>query len=456
MILDDVLNEAYLGKSKELKHMEDLIEKIRIKYGTSGSSFHGFRTMFSNLESSEEWQELRKSFEDVFGFYSVSLLLDSNTEFPNAFTVPMSITFDANVRAPFAIQYKDKRIKYDKKHKFCTLIIITAPLLFTKKLSSAEILAVLLHEVGHNFDTAVLPGFLGIRILDIIMQASNAISSKPGLIDLPLVFSFLMGLFTPTRMLDNAITNAIQSNPTLQTLKKMTMGFITLVPHSIGLIKKIIYPVLKLSAIENIITALMYIPVIIAYKVVYASVFSYTAETFADSFATLYGYGPELQSALIKMKTEVMDEGIGTNKALASIPIIGHWMGLNEYVWDHFASLTDGHPNFNARLKTSINLLEKDLQDPRIDKKTKYQVKDDLKKLNKIYDEFNKLSESDKDIFSDSNYAHSTRASMEKLSEYIYGRHMPDIRSGVMDLLYGGASSIHNSIERIKKIRSDT
>ena len=136
MILDDVLNEAYLGKTKELKHMEDLIDKIRKKYGDKGTVFYGFNTMFKGIENSKEWQDLRQAFEDTFGFYSVTLILLTDTEMPNAYTLPMHITLDANVRAPFAVQVKGRGIKYDKKHKFCTMIAISSALLFSNKITS--------------------------------------------------------------------------------------------------------------------------------------------------------------------------------------------------------------------------------------------------------------------------------------------------------------------------------
>ena len=70
-------------------------------------------------------------------------------------------------------------------------------------LSSAEVLAILLHEVGHNFDTAVLPGFLGLPILrTIAILCSNPMEMLP----------YLLALTTPTRILDNAINNLIQKN----------------------------------------------------------------------------------------------------------------------------------------------------------------------------------------------------------------------------------------------------
>ena len=448
MMLDDVLNEAYLGKTKELKHMEDLIDKIRKKYEDKGTVFYGFDTMFKGIENSKEWQDLRQAFEDTFGFYSVTLVLLTDTEIPNAYTLPMHLTLDANVRAPFAVQVKGKGIKYDKKHKFCTMIAISSSLLFSNKISSGEVLAVLLHEVGHNFDTAVLPGYVGIPLLQTIINAVEIFSGKGGM-DLGLTLDFLLALFTPTRILNNSISNFIQKSPGLLHIKHLFTGFINFVPHLFDIITKIVYPLLHMNTIPNIVAGLMYAPVVVAQKILIANVFSYPKETFADSFATLLGYGPELQSALVKFNY-IIDENIDVYKIYSEIPLIGHWMGLNIYVFEHFYSLVDGHPNFNARLKTSIRLLEKDLEDPRIDKKTKYQVKDDLKKLNKLYDEFNKLSDSDKEMFSNNNYAHQTRAAMESLSEYIYGRHTPDIRSGLMDIFYGGASSIHKSIERLK------
>lgn len=436
MVLDDVLNEAYLGKTKELKHMEDLIDKIRKKYGDKGN-LHSLNQLFNTTENSKEWQDLRKAFEDTFGFYSVSLMLDTSSELPNASTFPVNIALDANVRAPFAVSVKGRGIKYDKKQKFCTIIYVGAPLLFSKTLTSAEILAVLLHEVGHNFDTAVLPGFMGIPIIRTLYIVSQA-----DLNQLPVLFLYLT---SSGRYINNRINNIIQSDKGLLRIRNMMTLFIYRISYFESIVDKFLYPIIKVKNLRNIISAIFITPVIVARLVLEANVFTYHSETFADSFATLLGYGPELQSALVKLD-DVTDEGVGIDDFIKQVPLVGHFLGVNEFIWDHIASMIDGHPNKNARIKTSISLLEKDLEDPRIDKKTKYQVQSDLKKLNKIYDEFNRLEDTD-----DIDYTQDARAAMERLTEFIYGRHTPDIRSGLMDIFYGGASSIHKSIERLKR-----
>ena len=90
-----------------------------------------------------------------------------------------------------------------------------------------------------------------------------------------------------------------------------------------------------MTTIPNIVAGLMYAPVVVAQKILIANVFSYPKETFADSFATLLGYGPELQSALVKFDY-IIDENIDIYKIYSEIPLIGHWMGLNIYVFEHF------------------------------------------------------------------------------------------------------------------------
>ena len=443
MPLIEVLDEAYVGKTKELKKMEFLIDKIRKKYIPilGGSGFYGVASMLNTqIESSAEWQELRKCFEDTFGFYSVSLILDSTSELPNAYTVPVNLDLLANVRSPFALEVNGKGIKYDKKQRCCTIIVVYASLLFSQKLSSAEVFAVLLHEVGHNFNTAVLPAFLPVPIFVLINHIlANSKNTNP--LDALVLFLWIL---TPGRVAYNYIQRFIQENPSLLLAKKLFVGASSILSYINSFISKIMMPVAKLSNL-NVVASFLRAPGILAMKLITANVFTYHQETFSDSFATLMGYGPELQSALVKMD-DVIDEGINTDAAFKHFPLIGHWMGLNEYVMDHFASLIDGHPNINARIKTSISILEKDLEDPRIDKKTKYIIKDDLKKLNKIYDKFNRLDDSD-----EVDYPQDTRAALEAMSEFIYGRHMPDFRSGLMDLFYGGASSIHNYIEWIKR-----
>lgn len=81
-----VYDEAYFGKTKEFKQMEECIQNLKDEY--QDSLLH-----LGNIENNSNWQKLRKLLEDKFGFYSLSLILKRDS-LPNACTYPVSCTID--------------------------------------------------------------------------------------------------------------------------------------------------------------------------------------------------------------------------------------------------------------------------------------------------------------------------------------------------------------------------
>lgn len=353
-----VYDEAYFGKTKEFKQMEDCIQKLKDEY--QDSVLH-----LGNIENTHEWKKLRELLEDKFGFYSLSLILKRDS-LPNACTYPVSCTIDGAAQmSKYAVV--DKGLKYNKNCKCCTLVYVTDTLFFNEKLTSAEVLSVLLHEIGHNFDEVCYKHLCAFNVIDSIFYAVFVLINNP----LHFYEAFLM--FTGGRRIYSQFMNSIQG-----CMLWVFFDFIgNLVSIPIGIAYKIFLPIIKpiiygISTIYNIIDPLA--PFILACD-------GYQKEQFADKFVAIHGYGPEYASAMGKLENEINNLGItwGINR----IPIIAHFYQALAVATSFLGkSRLDPHPDYAARMMAIMNVIETDLdKDKSIDAKTKQQAKKDIARI---------------------------------------------------------------------------
>lgn len=353
-----VYDEAYFGKTKEFKQMEECIQNLKDEY--QNSLLH-----LGNIENNSNWQKLRKLLEDKFGFYSLSLILKRDS-LPNACTYPVSCTIDGAAQmSKYAVV--DKGLKYNKDCKCCTIIYVTDSLFFNEKLTSAEVLSVLLHEIGHNFDEVCYKHLCAFNVIDSIFYAIFVLINNPW----HFYEAFLM--FTGGRRIYSQFMNSIQGC-TLWVFFDF-IGKLESIP--IGIAYKIFLPIIKpiiygLSTIYNIIDPIA--PFVLACD-------GYQKEQFADKFVAIHGYGPEYASAMGKLEDEINNLGItwGINR----IPIIAHFYQTLTVATSFLGkSRLDPHPDYAARMMAIINVIETDLdKDKSIDAKTKQQAKKDIARI---------------------------------------------------------------------------
>lgn len=353
-----VYGEAYFGKTKEFKQMEECIQNLKDEY--QDSLLH-----LGNIENNSNWQKLRKLLEDKFGFYSLSLILKRDS-LPNACTYPVSCTIDGAAQmSKYAVV--DKGLKYNKNCKCCTLVYVTDTLFFNEKLTSAEVLSVLLHEIGHNFDEVCYKHLCAFNVIDSIFYAVFVLINNP----LHFYEAFLM--FTGGRRIYSQFMNSIQG-----CMLWVFFDFIgNLVSIPIGIAYKIFLPIIKpilygISTVYNIIDPLT--PFILACD-------GYQKEQFADKFVAIHGYGPEYASAMGKLEDEFNNLGItwGINR----VPIIAHFYQALAVATSFLGkSRLDPHPDYAARMMAIMNVIETDLdKDKSIDAKTKQQAKKDIARI---------------------------------------------------------------------------
>lgn len=353
-----VYGEAYFGKTKEFKQMEECIQSLKDEY--QDTLLH-----LGNIENNSNWQKLRKLLEDKFGFYSLSLILKRDS-LPNACTYPVSCTIDGAAQmSKYAVV--DKGLKYNKNCKCCTLVYVTDTLFFNEKLTSAEVLSVLLHEIGHNFDEVCYKHLCAFNVIDSIFYAVFVLINNP----LHFYEAFLM--FTGGRRIYSQFMNSIQG-----CMLWVFFDFIgNLVSIPIGIAYKIFLPIIKpilygISTVYNIIDPLT--PFILACN-------GYQKEQFADKFVAVHGYGPEYASAMGKLEDEINNLGItwGINR----VPIIAHFYQALAVATSFLGkSRLDPHPDYAARMMAIMNVIETDLdKDKSIDAKTKQQAKKDITRI---------------------------------------------------------------------------
>lgn len=355
-----VITEAYFGKSKLSIEMEKCIASLKSKYDNKFSI-----ATFGAIETSDEWQRLKHLIEKQYGFYSVSLILKRDV-FPNAYTYPITMTIDGSLQMAQYARVDKSGLKYDPKYKVCALLYITDSLMFNPDMTPGEIMAVLTHEIGHNFDVVCFKHLSSLTFTTILLDVYyNIANERP--------FRLISDL-TAIKGVRNAWAkwnNLAQSTKCLWIIYDV---FSKLAKIPVGIAVKITYPFIKLySQINGLIVASFPLAgLFITYT-------TYSSETFADKFAAMHGYGPELASAMGKL--EIESNNLGTNWLINRIPIVAHLTMFMTCTLEFFARSGDPHPEYVARMLNIAQIIESDLNDKHIDPKTRKQAKKDLERI---------------------------------------------------------------------------
>lgn len=159
------LNEIFFGKQPGLLMVEELFDKFKIQYKKANpmGSSRDYREMIKD----PILKKIGEKLASVFGFKDVVItLVRENTV--NAYT----ISFFSDYRG-YSYDMNNKKFTNDelrnavivtndgfrfnnRKFKTGLLVCLNLGILFKTKLSTPELVAVLLHEIGHNFSKVVI------------------------------------------------------------------------------------------------------------------------------------------------------------------------------------------------------------------------------------------------------------------------------------------------------------
>lgn len=375
------INEAYFGETPHLTNALRYLGQFRAKY-----SGHKYKVDIKAI-TDPFLQKFNQEMALEFGFEVFDMQISFDQTF-NGCTLPVGMKLDSGDTRKFVEKTKHG-YKFKKEAKYYCLIFMNAGILFDKMFTDRECMAVILHEVGHNFAGAVnnaIGMFEGIhRTLNIFTTILKGLK-WPG-------EALLMGLIFTNK--GQKLLHDIEVMCRKEYPKMMEFGdwFIAI----IGILK-------SLQREANFIRGLLMIPFIPAqYAWALGSVFArklrvfmaepamvlyelygYPHEKFSDNFAAMYGYGPDMASAFGKLKTK----GDLVSKKLVNehVPILSGCYNLILLPIRLITSPFDAHPIELERAVSDMRALKEELRhcDPRMRK----HIESDIKQIEKDIHEY--------------------------------------------------------------------
>lgn len=364
----DIVTEAYYGKPKEFKTIEKELDKVisAIK-GELNESEPGNAISNDNINNSDSVVLIEKLLKKVFKVKDVNVTF--YTSLPTGKSLRMGYNAYAAPKALTVIHRTSKDNMRAKSEDLLVNISVDKMLIAYANLSSEEILALMLHEIGHSFDASyftmmsrILPSvglqFDGSEVKFSIVNVANTIKG--------IIFS-QVGYHHFVTKINKFLETIMEKIPYLNKILMTTSNIV----HSI---RKCLY---NISIPDP--------RVVLYYMVQPSNVFGYAGEKYADSFATAYGYGNALSTALIKLDK---DTGIIGVAAIRKVPVVGIMYNFLEYCGGLTRMLADPHPQTAIRILSQLKKLERDLNDPDIPPVLKKEIKQQIDEQKKIIENF--------------------------------------------------------------------
>ena len=158
----EILQEVYIGKVNALRKVEKIIDELKLRYSLKW--FENIATVHREINKDLLIAQMGKHLQDQFGFGEVLITISRDTN-PNASTMTMLTDKMGNaygdglesVNLRSSIMLTKEGIRFDnRKVAPNILIIISMGMLLSSRIESAEVMAALLHEIGHSFSKATI------------------------------------------------------------------------------------------------------------------------------------------------------------------------------------------------------------------------------------------------------------------------------------------------------------
>ena len=293
---DEILFEAYFGKSPILRQAEDILEQLiaEIKRDPNRSyTDHPLNKKFIQLMQKQ------------FGFRKLFIMWD---HLPyvigggSAFTY-ISSNIITSSGSDLLVGKDKKKGYYDKNHQIVCYVQIATEIVRYTNLTGAEMLATILHEFGHNFDATVYGK------INLIMGYASLIQAA---YEKPFRMLYLIQgtdagkekIAELHRMGDKAWDYLVEKIPVVKKIEYIFNRILNIVLINRNDIKNMrsLYDIFKSTIrLMNPWSLITFIT-----NNHLRNVISNKIEVFSDSFATAYGYGADLTNAMRKFETGPM------------------------------------------------------------------------------------------------------------------------------------------------------
>lgn len=302
--------------------------------------------------------KLNQAIADTFGFKSVHIYWGNSAGGGNPHTRPSVYIFHAMNEGVKYGKAEQRGKFYDSDHALNVYVQMDQTLFTDCGLTSEEAVAILLHEIGHNFDfspASIIKGW--IMVFTALLKVEDLVNLAVAEFGRPVIMA-----------LTNVDTYIQKYIPPIGWLVRL-FGKVT---FNVG---KFINIVLGPSiAVTTIPIAIMYAPIQHIGNILLRK-----GEVYADSFAASYGYGAEIASGLDKMTDAAStypDSG----------PIVNFFSDTFRLDQEVYALAIGGHGSNQKRIIKIMDKLEQDLKDPKLDASTKAALQSELNKIHETYD----------------------------------------------------------------------
>lgn len=371
-----IIQEVYIGRIPEIEDIFNEFKELRSTYRVWKSGNTARRTA-----------KIEKMIEDFWGFGSFCLSIDPSSE-PNAFTFPVATSLD--IDPTDYIQTTSKGYRFNKTANVAAISKITKGLFCNKAFTDEEAFAVFLHEIGHSFVhrspyvAAQQDVYKSVLITQILMKIIMGILALNPLD----IADATQAALTSTNFYKKFVADfnkAVKKVPILRDLSNLGGA-------SIGLIKSIVgntlYTILTgtgISALSSLYTKWEYNSYVKKQHELtgHQNAYSRSAERLSDDFATMYGFGTYISSALVKMSDP---DNQGTfMKVSHSIPVLKNIFNKSDALAQEVNGLLGAHPSNADRMLNILSSMESDLSsDKSIPDKAKKELRNNIKQQKKL------------------------------------------------------------------------
>lgn len=377
----EAINEAYFGKSETLLEVEKQFGLIRK---------NALKNKISDINKSDEVLKLNRLIEKQFGMDVFALHVDRSNVL-NACTIPIAIRFDVafydNLKKKI-VGDENKGFYFKAGNNLCIVCEMNYGLLTCPTITDAELVAVLLHEIGHNFADAFYHD----------IELANYKSAK-GYFNFLVMYAIFYGILSFGALIPfyigkiNQNMNSKIIKKEKKTRKRLFTGLISTLKSTYsdftqtvhGISYRLFFTDKRKRGVEKTKEKLDQQ----GYPDKMRKYHGRVNEVIADKFCGMYGYGPEQVSALSKME-KVPSKA---KEFVDKIPVIGKARNMNYEEAYIDINRYDVHPQLIQRLNTEINLLNTELKKADIDPKFINMIKEQIRELEEMRDKLTKVTD---------------------------------------------------------------
>lgn len=425
------INEVYIGKTKELLEIEKQLDKFRNKY-------MGQYLLKSKVNSDPDLIKLNRMFESYFGIGCFMLGIESERAV-NAYTISIDNNFDVNRKGKDIIVDKNG-YRFKKEYDYSMCIATYTGVLFNPDFETDECMAMILHEIGHNFFRC-MSGYN--CIMSNVFTALKATVIIATMIACPaygttIAIPYLLTNTNAFMKFVNKIELKLRENNSVLISLSDTLDDIS------GIIET------GKTAANDIIRILCrglayypMIPSVLFKKLNPISLFStgirYKGERTADNFATIYGYGAAEASLFNKFNNEKMhdkDIVMGQFDKFPILPTLFHLVEMPALI---ILTAFDEHPDEIYRCKDQLALLKREVKKEDLDPKMRAVLLSDIKQCEIQIDQLIDTTKGIKDPY---------------LAKHLYNKVLSHFNGGLKELLLDDKKKFDRYDDQYNKLNS--